>query len=199
VKGSKFSNYYDYFFGVVNLKLVDMKMKYAFTLVLLCTLSIALTKGQPIQDFKLNSVTNNDPFILHDARGKFVALHFLLKTECPVCIRHTMEYFNNQDRLPEVIQVFIKPDTEEEIQMWAKNLSMDELDHFSIYRDPGAELAKTFNIPYGYEFHNQVVHFPALVLIDPEGHEVFRYIGKNNRDRYSFDQLEAKIKELVKK
>jgi peroxiredoxin Q/BCP len=32
--------------------------------------------------------------------------------------------------------------------------------------------------------------------LDPNGKEVFRYIGKNNRDRYSFEQLESKIKEL---
>ena len=27
------------------------------------------------------------------SKGKFIALHFLLKTECPYCIRHTSEYF----------------------------------------------------------------------------------------------------------
>ena len=58
-------------------------------------------------------------------------------------------------------------------------------------------IADRFDVPDGYEFHNQVVHFPALILLDPEGKEVFRYIGKNNRDRYSFEQLESKIAEFT--
>jgi peroxiredoxin Q/BCP len=165
-------------------------------LVSLTIISTTLIYGQQIKDFKLNSVTNKDQFSLHEAKGKYVALHFLLKTECPICLRHTQEYINNQDRLPDVVQVFIKPDTEEEIEEWAEKLTMEELEKFPIYRDPDARLAEKLKIPNGYEFHNQVVHFPALILIDPEGKEVFRYIGKNNHDRYSFDQLELKIQAL---
>jgi len=33
-------------------------------------------------------------------------------------------------------------------------------------------------------------------LIGPDGKEVFRYIGKNNSDRFSFDQLVSKVNEL---
>ena len=46
---------------------------------------------------------------------------------------------------------------------------------------------------------NQVEHLilPAFILLDPEGKEVFRYVGKNNRDRYSFEQLESKITEFT--
>jgi peroxiredoxin Q/BCP len=166
-------------------------------LVLLTTVSTTLIHGQHIKDFKLKSVTNKDQFSLHDAKGKYVALHFLLKTECPICLRHTQEYINNLHRLPDVVQVFIKPDTKKEIEEWAGKLSMEELEKFPIYRDPNARLARQLNIPDGYEFHNQIVHFPALILIDPDGKEVFRYIGKNNRDRYSFEQLESKIQELT--
>ena len=35
-----------------------------------------------------------------------------------------------------------------------------------------------------------------LILLNKNGEEVFRYIGKNNSDRFSFDQLKAKIVEL---
>jgi peroxiredoxin Q/BCP len=175
-----------------------MKPKIAFTLLLFFSFSTALVNGQHIKEFKLNSVTSNDQFSLQQAKGKFVALHFLLKTECPVCIRHTQEYLNNAYQLPDVIQVFIKPDTDQEIREWANDLTSDELDMLPIYRDPGAKLAKKLNIPDGYEFHNQVVHYPALILINPDGDEVFRYIGKNNRDRYSFTELESKIQELTR-
>jgi peroxiredoxin Q/BCP len=68
-----------------------------------------------------------------------------------------------------------------------------------IYRDTEAGLAKAFDIPFGYKFHGQVVHYPALVILDPKGKEVFRYVGKNNGDRYDFDDFVAKIAELKKK
>lgn len=65
-----------------------------------------------------------------------------------------------------------------------------------IYQDADAKLADQFNIPNGYQFHGQVVHYPALILINDQGQEVFRYIGKNNSDRYSFEQLKATIEAL---
>ena len=175
-----------------------MKSIMTCALVFLLLIPAALLNGQSFTEIKLNSVTDNHQFSLQEATGKFVALHFLLKTECPVCIRHTQEYFNNADRLPDVVQVFIKPDTKEEIKEWAKGLSSEELDMLPIYRDPGAKLAKKLKIPDGYAFHGQVVHYPALILIGPDSKEVFRYVGKNNRDRYSFKELESKIQELTK-
>jgi peroxiredoxin Q/BCP len=169
-------------------------MKVLFTVMFM--LSTGYAAAQEIEDFSLKSITNNQEFTLSDSKGQYVVLHFLLKTECPVCLRHTIEYFNKQDQLMGVTQVFIKPDTEEEIMEWAGNLDTEELDQLPIYRDPEAKLAKMFNIPGGYEFHNEVVHYPALVLIDPSGKEVFRYVGKNNRDRYSFDQLKQKLDDI---
>jgi peroxiredoxin Q/BCP len=174
-----------------------MKVKNGIATVLLIFGLAASMNGQPADEFMLASVTDNSQFKSSDAKGKYVALHFLLKTECPICIRHTRDYFSKAERLPNVVQVFIKPDTEEETQAWTKNLPEDGLDMFPIYRDPDARLAKQFNIPDGYEFHNQVVHYPALILLDPEGKEVFRYVGESNRDRYSFEQLVGKMDELT--
>ena len=72
----------------------------------------------------------------------------------------------------------------------------DELSKFPIYQDPDAKLASEFNIPGGYHFHNQIVHFPALILLGQDGQEVFRYIGKDNSDRFPFEKLKEKIAEL---
>ena len=159
-------------------------------------LIIIPVKGQNPEDFELVSATDENHFILSEAKGKYVALHFLLKTECPFCLLHTQEYFNKAETLPNVIQVFIKPDTDMEINAWASKLPYDEL-RYPIYRDPDAKLANQFNIPDGYRFHNQIVHYPALILLGPDGKEVFRYIGKNNADRYSFDRLKIKIRNLM--
>lgn len=168
-------------------------MKY-FKLFFLLVLFVVETQAQKIQDFTLSSVTNKNTFTLSKSKGKLVVLHFLLKTECPYCIRHTSEYFEKANSLPNVIQVFIKPDNELEIKEWANKIKSNN--SFPIYQDQDAKLADQFNIPNGYQFHGQVVHYPALVLLNEKGEEVFRYVGKNNSDRFSFDRLKAKIEEL---
>lgn len=150
--------------------------------------------AQQDNSFSLKSVTDKSTFTLSNSKGKYVALHFLLKTECPYCIRHTSEYFEKAASLPEVLQVFIKPDSEQEIKEWASKL--DSNNTFPIYQDIDATLAKKFQIPFGYQFHGQIVHYPALVLLNDKGEEVFRYVGKNNSDRFSFDRLKAKISEM---
>ena len=151
-------------------------------------------QAQNVKDFSLTSVTDKSTFTLSKSKGKYIALHFLLKTECPYCIRHTSEYFEKASSLSNVIQVFIKPDSEQEINAWAGKLK--STNSLPIYQDADAKLADQFNIPNGYQFHGQVVHYPALILLNKKGEEVFRYVGKNNSDRFSFDELKAKIDAL---
>jgi len=163
------------------------------------TVALAVTdvgRANP-ENFTVHSVTGTNTFTLAAAKGKFVALHFLLKTECPYCLRHTHEYAQKAMNDPRVIHVFLKPDTEAEIKAWASNLGDDAL-KLPIYRDPDAALAKAFSIPAGYKFHGQSVHYPALVLLDGRGKEVFRYEGKSNADRLSYEKFSAKLEELTR-
>lgn len=147
-------------------------------------------------DFTVRSVTSTNVFKLSAAKGKFVALHFLLKTECPYCLRHTREYAKRAGGDTNVVHVFLKPDTDEEIKGWAAKLG-DGAPKLEIYRDPDAGVAKAFDLPGGYKFHGQTVHFPGLVLLDMEGKEVFRYVGKNNSDRLPYEKFSEKVKELM--
>lgn len=156
-----------------------------------CLLAAA---AAPPADFTVTAPADGKKFRLGDARGKYVALHFLLKTECPVCLRHTRDYAEKAATLPDVVQVFLKPDSAEEIQGWTAKLDAGTAP--TIYRDPDAALAKAFAIPDGYAFHGETVHYPALVLLGPAGQEVFRYVGKNNGDRFGFEKLAAKLAEL---
>lgn len=172
-----------------------MKLKISILFIVLICLGAVINAQNPT-NFSLESVTSRNTFNLIDAKGKYVALHFLLKTECPYCIRHTSDYMSKAETLPEVIQVFIKPDNESEIKEWASKLSVDELSKLPIYRDTDSKLANQFGVPNGYHFHSQIVHYPALILLDPTGKEVFRYIGKDNSDRFPFEKLAAEIKEL---
>jgi peroxiredoxin Q/BCP len=164
----------------------------AFTLA---SLSRPLLAANP-EHFTLQSATSQATFSLSEAKGKYVALHFLLKTECPHCLRHTRDYFTKAAGLRDVVQVFVKPDTEQEIAAWAGKLPPEELARNPIYRDPEATLAKAFAIPDGYKFHGQIVHYPATILLGPDGKEVFRFVGKNNSDRLPFEKLAAKVAEL---
>lgn len=147
-------------------------------------------------DFAVEAPDGGQTFKLSESRGKYVALHFLLKTECPYCLRHTRTFAREAATMPEVVQVFLKPDSVAEIQAWTASLGDTAGKTITIYRDPDAQLAREFAIPDGYKFHGQMVHYPALVLLDPAGQEVYRYVGKDNSDRLSFDQLKAKITEL---
>ena len=176
-----------------------MNIKNSLTIGLFLLILTIQVKAQTPANIKLSSATDNRQFDLKKEKGKFVALHFLLKTECPYCLRHTQDYFSKAGSLKNVLQVFIKPDSELEIRSWAGKLSAGDLAKFPIYRDPDAKLASQLNIPDGYKFHNQIVHYPAIILIGPNGKEVFRYVGKNNSDRLSFEQLAAKVNELSKK
>ena len=148
----------------------------------------------PPEDFTVESPTHGTKFQWSQAKGKIVVLHFLLKTECPICLRHTHAYARLAEKQPDVVHLFLKPDSVDEIKKWSSRLSREELaDQPVIYRDPDAALAKRFKIPDGYKFHGQVVHYPALVVLDGSGQELFRYVGKNNSDRLSTDDFVARL------
>lgn len=148
-------------------------------------------------DFTVESPADGKVFKLAEARGEFVALHFLLKTECPFCLKHTRDYALKSGSMPDVVHVFLKPDSAEEIKSWSSKANRgDAFPDVSIYRDADAKLADAFGIPGGYMFHGESVHYPALVLLNPAGKEVFRYVGKSNSDRFGAEQFTAKLSEL---
>ncbi len=166
-----------------------------FAVVIAVTVNASEKTGP--NDFTLKPIIGEKAFKLSENKGKYVAIHFLLKTECPICIRHTREYFENEKKHPDVIQLFVKPDTPSEIKAWASKIPLGEKDKTpEIYHDPSANLAKKFSVPGGYKFHGQVVHYPALIILGPDGNEVFRYVGKSNSDRFIFKQFVEKMKEL---
>lgn len=142
-------------------------------------------------DFSLPAAGGGKPFKLSEAKGKVVALHFLLKTQCPYCLRFTGEFKLKGQTIPDLVQVFIKPDAEEDIAKWSSKVSNGAP---VIYQDEEAKLADRFGIPGGYKFHGQEVHYPATILLDQNGREFFRYVGKNNSDRVAFETFEAEVR-----
>jgi peroxiredoxin Q/BCP len=147
-------------------------------------------------DFTVDSPVDGRKFRLADVRGRYVALHFLLKTECPYCLRHTREYAKRSAASGDVTHIFLKPDSADEIKRWSSGLGADAPKGFTVYRDADAKLADAYGIPGGYAFHGETVHYPALVLLDPAGKEVFRHVGKDNSDRLGSDAFATKLAEL---
>lgn len=168
-----------------------------YTLALALAAVTALNAIAAPADFTLKEAGGEKTFSLAQAKGKYVALHFLLKTDCPLCIELVQTYAAKASTLPNVEQVFIKPDADDAIVAWAKGIAVDGgAAAPTVYRDPDAALAEAFGIPNGYAFHGETVHYPALVLIGPDGNEVFRYVGKGTMDRFPFEKLAAKLSEL---
>jgi thioredoxin-dependent peroxiredoxin len=162
---------------------------------LVAMIGLAGTASGESADFSVMS--GNKTFRLSEARGKFVVLHFLMKTECPACQAYVAETTRRAPEVAGVVHLFLKPDSEDEIKAWS-----DKLQHAgvaaTIYRDADAKLAREFKIPDGYAFHGESVHYPALVLLGPSGQEEFRYVGKDNTDRLPFERLAAKVAEASK-
>ncbi|MBX3404139.1 MAG: redoxin domain-containing protein [Phycisphaeraceae bacterium] len=127
------------------------------------------------------------------ARGRYLAIHFLLGDECPFCTRMMREY---EEKLPTVAGVR---------QIFVQNIPPEAFDAAvranpegtrNLYRDADGRLAEMFKIPGGYRFHGMTMAYPALVVLDGEGREVFRHIGASNADRLPFEQFAARIADL---
>jgi peroxiredoxin Q/BCP len=162
--------------------------------------------SQGVENFSLEAIVEDSKtkvdskFELKDHKGKTVVLHFLLKTECPFCLRYTNQYAQLAATTPDVVHLFIKPDSEKDIRAWVKQLVKTEgVTRPTIYRDAGAKLAKRFGIPDGYQFHGQNVHYPAMVVLDGDGKEMFRYVGKSNSDRMPKEEFVKKLESMTAK
>jgi peroxiredoxin Q/BCP len=147
-----------------------------------------------LHNFIVESPTHGTTFSLSDHKGKPIALHFLLKSECPFCLKLTHDYSELASSNPNVVHLFLKPDSTDEIKVWAGKINNEGLKNPPvIYRDQDARLANEFGIPDGYEFHGHAVHYPALVMLDGSGKELFRYVGRNNTDRMKPDDFLARL------
>ena len=151
---------------------------FTLSLAFLTAIAFSSLQADNPSDFTVPSALDDSKFQLSENRGKSVVLHFLLKTECPYCLRYTHEYAKLAAQSPDVLHVFLKPDNAADIKQWAGHLDKADLkDLPNIYRDADAKLAKQYKVPDGYKFHGQSVHFPALIALDGQGKEMFRHVG----------------------
>jgi peroxiredoxin Q/BCP len=163
---------------------------------------VGVTESQekPISEIQIQAVNKDRTFRLSEAKGKYVVLHFLLKNDCPNCVSYTQDYARNLTDATDVVHIFLKPDEEAVIKNWISHFKMDDPEKEpTIYRDPGAQLAKRFHIPYGYYYYGETIHYPSLVILNREGKEVFRHVGRSSRDRILYPQFVNKMAEIRKR
>lgn len=165
------------------------------SLVVVALFQMGAKKVNPV-DFTLQSATDTSKFVLSQHRGKYVALHFLIAKDDMHCTLQTGEYAFKCDKLPDVVQVFIKPNYKEAIAKWASNVPDMVLNKFQIYYDPEAALAKKYSVKNGLIYNGESMPYPTTIILDGTGKEVFRYTGTTNFDRFPFDKLAEKINEL---
>src|SRR4051794_31828301 len=93
---------------------IEIMVMRKFHIVILACIAFGVSSAfaTPPSDFAVATADHTSTFTLSGARGKIVVLHFLLKTECPICLKHTRDYAEKASKLPDVIEVFLKPDAE---------------------------------------------------------------------------------------
>ncbi len=136
--------------------------------------------------------SGDETFRLADARGRFVALHYLPKGECADCRRTIAEAVRRGPEVAGVVHVFIKPDSEDAVRMWAERLKADGVSA-TIFPDANGEVAKQLELPPAYASDDHAADEPALVLLDPKGNECFRYVDGASADRLSFDRFAREV------
>ncbi len=165
------------------------------SLLVIALFQMSAKKVNPV-DFTLQSATDTSKFVLSQHKGKYVVLHFLIAKDDMHCTLQTGEYAFKCDQLPNVVQVFIKPNNKDAISKWVNNVPDMVLKKFQIYMDPDATLAKKFSVKSGLVFNGESMPYPTTIVLDGSGKEVYRYTGATNFDRLSFDKLAEKINEL---
>lgn len=145
----------------------------------------------------LPCLSDGSTFDLSQQKARYVVLHFLLKTECPYCLKYTREFSRIAKDEADVVHVFLKPDDEAEVSKWMDHLDAETRKELPmILQDAGAKQAKSFKIPDGYRFHGQSVHYPALIVLGPDRQEVFRHVGKSNADRCTVEMYREQMGKL---
>jgi peroxiredoxin/YHS domain-containing protein len=140
----------------------------------------------------LTAITDHHTFSLADSKGKYLALHFLTKTDTPECTKFVQDFLRAAPTVAGVMHVFIKPDSEGEVKAWSAQFNDDAA---SIFLDPDGALAQDLNVPTGLSINGTTSTYPATIVFDMDGKELFRYEGKAHHDHLTFDDFKRQLED----
>jgi len=122
-------------------------------------------------------------FSLSAARGRFAALHFLSTSGGTAARRIVQEYARRAPEVAGVSHVFLLEGTADEARAFVDSLAADKR-IAAPFHDAEARVAQSFRV--GGEG-------AVLVLIGPDGQEVYRHVAKSAEECLAFDDFAAEI------
>lgn len=161
-----------------------MMVRFAFLAFLIAVSSGSVEAQKRVQDFRAQQCGGNEAlFQLSAHKGSWVLLDFLLPVEDATEAAHYAAIESEASRLlyeHGILPVFFKPNDSEATAKWWNSLASHSV---PIFRDPDGKLASALGIPKGVFLMEGPAHYPAVILVDPDGNEVWRATGKNAGDR----------------
>ncbi len=160
-----------------------------FIFAMLCLPYLATESGV-VPDFIAKQCGGNEiRFKLTDHRGSWVLLDFLLPGDSAADKEHYASIEGNLDKLVygmNLKPVFFKPEPEAEIAKWWEGQPSNRI---PVMQDPSGKLSRALKIPYGLKLDDQITLYPTVVLLDPDGNEVWRKVGKTAEERVDVDEI----------
>jgi len=147
-------------------------------------------RAATVPDFIAKQCGGNEiKFKLTDHRGSWILVDFLLPGDREADRNHYAEIEKNIDRLvygANLKTIFFKPDSESETAEWWAALPSNRI---PVLLDPSGKLSRALKVPYGLKLDDQITLYPTAILLDPEGNEVWRKVGKTPEDRPGVDEI----------
>jgi YHS domain-containing protein len=134
-------------------------------------------------------------FRSRDALGRYLAIHWLPPGACESCARRVGEFAKSIPTLAGVRHVFVRSMGSAEFDAFLGEIP--DAAALQIHRDDGT-LASLLKLGSAAESGSREASSPALVLLDPQGREVHRWIGRSVEEGPSFASLAAKLGQLTR-
>jgi peptidylprolyl isomerase len=159
----------------------------------LLLLTPAVWAGQKIPNFRVKQAGGEGKiFQLSDHKGSWVLLDFLLAEPNPADAEHYRVLSASAEQLAAsrevVIALFSAAPRERTVGWWSER----ENPNLPIYQDPEAKLSQALKIPAGLELaEGKTGHYPATMLVGPDGLVYWTRIAKDAQDRASLEEILA--------
>lgn len=159
--------------------------------------AMAASAAQPeANPHTLAAATDGHAFSITDGRGHYLALHFLTRTANPTCATFVREYLARAATLAGTNHIFITPDEPAEVKAWSSQFNAGAS---AIFIDKDGALARDLHVPGGLTIGSLTSNFPATIVFDPEGKELFRHIGKAYDDHLQFAAFSDRLAETSRR
>ena len=162
--------------------------------ILSITLTATIAQAAKIPNFRVKQIGGkSEVFQLSQHRGSWVLLEFLSSTRSDVDTNRYVVLAASAEELVEkedLCPVIIVEGEKETLEAWWKALPRNNL---PLCRDPRGQLASVLRIKKERTKDGKSQGLPATILVDPEGNETWRSVGKNAQDR---PPIEAVLEEL---